>query len=472
MPAPLLAHLPSAKRMPDSLITRLLHHAQHTAQQQAVISARLRLDYAGLAAWVSAEAAAMRSKGICHASVVGLSCDDDVAHLVLSLAAIAVGARSCTLSPHDSDEQRDALITRAGVSHVFQHLATDGAAAAKPPTTSRPEVSGADLLFATSGTTGTAKLVLLRDSDLVAQAPRHVGSADERFVCIASMAHNFAKRHRLYCVAQGACNVFVDAQQELVTQLQALHANVLHVSAYQARELLALPDIGALSDIRLKLGGSHVPKALRDQLRAAITTSLQAGYGTTETGAIAFTEPDDSDAGETVGQPLPGIDVRITDADNNAVPRGETGDIAIRCNGMFREYDGNPALTAAKLVDGWFMTGDIGALDAAGRLQVAGRADDMFVFNSMNIVPQTLEASLCRFAGVADAAVVPRQSPVHGAIPVALLVSDGTLHLAALKRHMRDQAGLRAPRQYIVVERIPRNAAGKILRQAALEYVN
>jgi long-chain acyl-CoA synthetase len=458
--------------MDETLAGRLMRHARQSPSHEAVVTPRLRLSYAELATRVAAQARRLREAGVSRDAVVGIARTDDVQHLVLCLAAADVGAASCAIPSHDSERQRQDLLDRCGVT---QQLGPEVALRPDDPlgsSTARDLTAAADpaLLFSTSGTTGEPKIVRLHGADLVAQAPRHVQSPSERFACLATMEHNFARRHRLYCVAQGATNVFVDATPDrLVAQLQALAASVLHVSAFQAQELLALPGVEALSGIRLKLGGSHVPLALRQQLRRGITTNLQAGYGTTETGAIAFTDPGDEGAGESVGRPLPGIEVRVASPTGDALPGGERGELAIRCAGMFRGYHGRPELTATRLTDGWFRTGDVGHLDDEGRIHLCGRSDDMFVFNSVNIHPQDIESQLRQFPAVADAAVLPRRSPVHGDIPVALIVpaGDAQPNLQALRAFMRDRVGIRCPRQFIVVERIPRNAAGKIVRAEA-----
>lgn len=459
--------------MDETLVGRLMRHARQSPAREAVVTERLRLTYAGLASLVTAQAGRLRDAGVSRDAVVGIACPDDVQHLALCLAAMSVGATSCTIPSHEGDRQRREVADRCGVTHpVGPALAIrPDELPAAPAAPDRPDGSGdAAVLFSTSGTTGEPKLVRLHGTDLVAQAPRHVQSPSERFACLATMEHNFAKRHRLYCAAQGATNVFLGAAPErLVSQCRALAVSVMHVSAFQAQELLATPGVEALHGMRLKLGGSHVPLALRQQLRRGITAILQAGYGTTETGAIAFTDPDDADAGESVGRPLPGIEVRVISPAGDALPDGERGELAIRCAGMFRGYHGRPELTAARLKDGWFQTGDVGHLDQAGRIHLCGRADDMFVFNSVNIHPQDIEAQLRQFPAVADAAVLPRRSPVHGDIPVALIVPAGDPgpDLHALRLFMRERVGIRCPRQFIVVGRIPRNAAGKILRAEA-----
>lgn len=453
---------------------RLLRHAEQSPQRCAVVSRDVCLSYAELARAVAAQTGRLRNAGISGASVLGIECDDDARHLLLCLAAAHLGATSCTLPMHESPQQRGQVARSIGVTHVVgRDLAVDPAPSAQASRPSDPAISpmpGARLLFSTSGTTGEPKIVIHSCSSLVVQAPRHVVAPDERFACLASIEHNFSKRHRLYCVSQGATNVFLDpTPATIVSQCRTLGVTTLHVSAFQARELLALPGLGELPPMRLKLGGSHVPAELRERLREQVSEDLHCGYGTTETGAIAFTDPRDGDAGESVGQALPGIGIRVMNAAGEPVAAGERGEIAIRCEGMFLGYHARPEETAARLRGGWFHTGDAGHLDHRGRLHLGGRTDDMFVFNSMNIYPQDIEAQICRYPTVVDAAVLPKRSPVHGDIPVALVVfdRDAVPDLRDLNRFVRDLAGQRRPRQFTVVERIPRNAAGKILRTEA-----
>lgn len=476
--APDNIHCNNALPATDSLIERLLYHASNNPQHDAVITPKFVLSYEQLFQWTQRQARQFYNDGLSAESIIAIKCADDVQHLILCLASTYIGATSCTIPSHETDESQQATIKRCGA-----HLVVDETIGSDPTLDSvdlgesiaEEKTKTAKLLFSTSGTTGEPKLVVHQSCDLVAQAHRHVSSEQERFTCLASMEHNFAKRHRLYCVATGATNIFLNAEQEtLVEQCQSLHVNVMHVSAFQARELLAIPGIEALSGIRLKLGGSHVTTALRQQLRDEITPNLQAGYGTTETGAIGFTVPDDMNAGESVGQPLPGIEIRVVSTDRKTLDDGEQGELAIRCEGMFRGYLGKPDLTNERLIDGWFYTGDIGYLDQQQRIHLCGRADDMFVFNSMNIYPQDIESEICQFPGIIDAAVLPKPSSVHGNIPVALVVfnKETKPKLPKLKKFVQDRVGLRYPRQLIIVDEIPRNASGKIARKEILGLSN
>ncbi len=469
---------------PNSLIERLFHYEENNPAHEAVVTPTFTLSYAQLAQLVRAQVKAFNNAGISGNAIIGIKCADDIQHLVVCLATTHIGATSCTIPTYEAAQTQNSIISHCGVTHtVDEKIAVDPTSIEKRPQESRPlennansivvetPASEAQLLFSTSGTTGEPKLVIHHDSDLVAQAHRHIVSKQERFACLAPMEHNFAKRHRLYCVAAGATNVFLSAEPEsLVTQSQSLNVNVMHVSAFQAQELLAMPDISKLSNIRLKLGGSHVPLSLRQQLRDTITNNLQAGYGTTETGAIAFTDPNDLNAGESVGQSLPGIEIRVVTPERKPLGIGKRGELAVRCEGMFRGYLGKSDLAATRLGDGWFHTGDIGYLDSQQRIHLCGRSDDMFVFNSMNIYPQDIESEIRQYPGIIDAVVLPKKSSVHGNIPVALVVFAKHVkqHLPALKKFVQKRVGVRSPRQYIIVDEIPKNPSGKISRLKAM----
>lgn len=443
-----------------NLFARLEEHASTQPNKVAVTQLNGDLTYSQLLAKVEQLRETLEGEQVKPESVVGVSYNEDIQHLIDCLALDAIGATMFALGAHDSEAQQHALAERCGATHFLQDGKVIPALVAESVLNPADE---ARHLFTTSGTTGQPKLVIQPSSSLVAQAPRHVES-DNRFLCLASMEHNFARRHRLYCVAMGATNVFLENADELVSNCQQLGVNVLHVSAFQAQELLGVENCAALSGIKLKLGGSHVSASLREQLKSRITPNLYAGYGTTETGAIAFTDPADSGSGETVGRALAGLKIRIISDDGSIAAPNVEGEITIASDGLFTGYLGQPQLTDERLQQGWFHTGDIGVLDDDGRLTVCGRADDMFVFNSMNIFPQDLEACLCLHPDVVDAAVMPKRSEVHGDIPVALVRTTADANLRELKRYMREKAGARCPRQFVQVATIPRNAAGKIER--------
>lgn len=451
-----------------SVTMQLQKHSEIIADHDAIVTPDYCLSYRELAQLVALQVESFHGIGISRDSLVGIHSNDDVKHLVMCLAAMSIGATTYTVPSYERDIHIDEL-----KKHYRDIVEVDSAMAVEPAS-HRPGVprfedfsDGARILFATSGTTGKSKLVVHSSENIAIQAPRHVGSTEERFACLASIEHNFSKRHRLYCVAQGATNVFIPADKaSLVGQCQKLNVNVLHVSAFQAQELLAVDGIEKLKGIKLKLGGSHVPAGLRKKIRQTITPDLYTGYGTTETGAIGFANPEDSENTESVGVPLEGIEVRIRPFKASPQNIPLHGEILVKARGMFCGYLGQDELYQRRIMDGWFCTGDTGYLDDQGRMYLNGRSDDMFVFNSINIYPQQIEADLKGFSAVADAAVMSKQSDIHGNIPVAFIVwhKKTGFNLDDLKKYIHKKSGIRSPRQFIVLDEIPRNSSGKILR--------
>lgn len=454
-------------RATHGLVERVLAVAASDPARPALLSLDHECSYGALAERVGACCLALRHRGVQPGTTVAFQCADEFPHLTLSLALMALGCRQLAVASHESGQAGQSLALQAGASLFLQDGDAVELAAHSPasPASGAPANAGW-LYLSTSGTTGRPKVVMMQEQDLVAQAPRHILGPQERFACMASVEHNFAKRHRLYCLAMGATTVFLPTDRKrFVDACVSLGVTTLHVSVFQAQELLGLDQVARLHGIRLKLGGSHASHALRQALIEQVTPALYAGYGTTETGAIGFAEPDEH-ASASVGRPLPGLQVQIVDALRQPLPQGERGEVAVCGQGLFRGYLNEPELTRQRCEAGWFYTGDIGELDAKGRLTLSGRADDMFVFNSMNIYPQELEAVIREFPGVQIAAVFPRPSATHGGIPVALVESaDPALDLKALRRFVQQRVGLRCPRQFLRVHDIPRNSAGKIRRE-------
>jgi len=395
---------------PSSILARLQKHAKCSPDRDAIVTKDYLLSYADLYKAVIEQVDIFHNAGISRDTLVGINCSDDVEHIIMCLASLHIGATSYTVPSYEEGiSERELKIYFHSIREVNSDIALDPSHLGNSERTiAHPEADG-QILFPTSGTTGKSKLVIHSGVNIVAQAYRHISSIEERFACLASVEHNFSKRHRLYCIAQGATNIFLPSDIDyLVGQCRLLQVNVLHVSAYQAQQLLSINSIGILDGIKLKIGGSHVPASLREQIKKRITPQLYAGYGTTETGAIAFSSPTDAENIESVGIPLDGINVRIVHPEKTPQDDNKPGEIAIKCKGMFLGYLGKEDLYNSRVVDGWFYTGDIGYFDKQGRINLCGRSDDAFLFNSINIYPQELESDIQGFDSVGDASVIPK----------------------------------------------------------------
>ena len=176
---------------------------------------------------------------------------------------------------------------------------------------------------------------------------------------------------------------------------------------------------------------------------------------------------------ESVGIPAPWVELEIVDGDGRALPAGEVGELRVRSECMTHEYYGDPVATSRHFRNGWFYPGDLASLTAGGALCLHGRADDMMTLNSIKIFPAEIERVLEEHPGVKAAAAFARSSEAHGDIPVAAV----ELHAAAriggdeLMALRRERLGVRAPRKIIVVDALPRNAAGKILKHELIDLI-
>ena len=197
-----------------------------------------------------------------------------------------------------------------------------------------------------------------------------------------------------------------------------------------------------------------------------MTPLLYVRYAATECGAIAMAGPGEHDDDESVGTPLPGVDLTIVGEDDEPVPAGGTGHIRLRAPGMASGYLDGGEQTASRFRDGWFWPGDMGRFRDDGSLVVLGRQDDMMILNGLNIFPVEIERVLERHPAVSVAAALPIASRIHGNIPVAAveLKTGAKASAEELQDYAREHLALRSPRRVIVMEKLPRNSQGKLLR--------
>jgi acyl-CoA synthetase (AMP-forming)/AMP-acid ligase II len=205
-------------------------------------------------------------------------------------------------------------------------------------------------------------------------------------------------------------------------------------------------------------------------------------YGLTETSStIAVLTPEDHRAAQaaadvhtakrlaSVGQPVPGIEVQIRDADGNVLEPGETGELFVRGEQVSGRYTG-----VGSVLDecGWFATKDIAVSDEDGYLYIGGRSDDTIIRGGENIAPAELEDILIEHAHVRDVAVVGVEDPRWGEAIVAVVVPAPGVYPDAEK--LRDYVhsalrGSRTPDRVVFRDELPRNATGKVLRREIAE---
>jgi malonyl-CoA/methylmalonyl-CoA synthetase len=188
-------------------------------------------------------------------------------------------------------------------------------------------------------------------------------------------------------------------------------------------------------------------------------------YGMSETMINTSNPLDGQRLPGTVGYPLPGVEARIAADDGSVVEPGQVGTIEVRGPNVFAGYWRMPEKTAEEFrADGYFVTGDLGTMDADGRITIVGRSKDLVISGGYNVYPKEIERLLDELPGVVESAVIGVPHPDFGEGVVALLVTDGRdVDVAAVAAALDGRlARFKQPKAVVCLESLPRNAMGKV----------
>jgi malonyl-CoA/methylmalonyl-CoA synthetase len=333
----------------------------------------------------------------------------------------------------------------------------------------------------TSGTTGRSKGAMLTQGNLLSNA--EVLTAHWRFTRNDVLLHQLPifHTHGLFvatnvCLIAGCAMRFYPGFDVAALIRDMPHATALMgVPTFYTR-LLDDPRFtrDLTSGMRLFISGSAPLLAETHVLFEHRTGHrILERYGMTETNMNTSNPYDGTRRAGTVGQPLPGVDLKITDASGAVVAPGEIGQIEVRGPNVFKGYWQMPEKTAEELrPDGFFITGDLGVQDADGYVTIVGRNKDLIISGGFNIYPKELELALDDAPGVLESAVIGVPHPDFGETPVGVLVArpgmvvDTEDVLAGLRVVL---ARYKQPRALVVVEELPRNTMGKVQKNVLRE---
>jgi malonyl-CoA/methylmalonyl-CoA synthetase len=322
------------------------------------------------------------------------------------------------------------------------------------------------LIIFTSGTTGKPKGVPLSHGNLLASA--HAvrlawrWTPDDTLALCLPLFHVHGLGVGLHgTLVAGAGAVLMPKFEP--SAIAASGASLFFGVPTMYHRLAESSSLPVLSSLRLAVSGSApLPAELHEAIRAGSGQVVLERYGMTETIMLVSNPYDGERRPGTVGFPLPGVELRLE-------PReGGTAEIQVRGPNVIAGYLDNPAATAeAYTSDGWFRTGDLGTFDADGYLSISGRAKELIITGGYNVYPREVEELLRTHPGIADAAIVGIPSPQWGETVAAFVVpaSSASLRPSELDSWCEERlVAYKRPREWHVVESIPRNAMGKILR--------
>ena len=239
--------------------------------------------------------------------------------------------------------------------------------------------------------------------------------------------------------------------------------------------LLAEPGFTRESAAHMRLFVSGSAPLLAETHRAfdaRVGSRILERYGMTETNMNTSNPLDGDRRAGTVGTALPGIEVRVADADGRDVPRDEIGTVEVRGPNVFLGYWGMPEKTAEEMrPDGFFITGDLGQMSADGYLTIVGRSKDLVISGGLNVYPKEVEEAIDLLPGVAESAVIGVPHPDLGEAVVAVVAREpgADPNPEAILGGLGDLAGFKRPKTVVIVDELPRNTMGKVQKAALRE---
>ena len=235
----------------------------------------------------------------------------------------------------------------------------------------------------------------------------------------------------------------------------------------------------AAANVRLFVSGSAPLLAeTYDQWREVTGHAILERYGMTETNMNTSNPYDGDRRAGTVGFPLPGVEVIVTDSDTSEqLPQGEIGMIEVRGPNVFAGYWQMPEKTAEELREnGFFITGDLGRIDEQGYVHIVGRGKDLIISGGYNVYPKEIELLIDDVPGVNESAVIGVSHPDFGEGVVAVVVPEAGADVTpdAVKAAISaDLARFKQPKRVVIVDELPRNTMGKVQKKELREtYAN
>jgi len=405
-----------------------------------------------------------------HADVRAAIADEAlVAEDASALASLDPKAPSTGRTVVDASMRRPAHVP-AGVVAWSDALDDDDSAMQVP----REHDDLADILY-TSGTTGNPKGVGVRFSN-ASMVPGSEPSWNGGKWLVASPMFTFAGLSFVYNPMKLGMSAVYQPRFEAGRWLEVVEEErpvAVFLVPAMAQLLLDHPRFPTadLSSIQIcSVGSAPLAPTVLESLQERMPDALVSNnYGMTEAGAAYCIMPKGEAVRRpgSVGMPAPPAEVRCVDDAGDEVPRGEIGQILLRLPGRPREYFGDPAASAATWVDGWLRTGDLGRLDEDGYLYIVGRSKDVIIRGGNNIHAADVEHTIVSHDDVLEAAVVGAPHPVLGedlaafVVPrVGRVIDTDSLRAYCLKM----LADYKVPRRWYVVDELPRNATGKVLK--------
>lgn len=496
----------------NSLLQMLYESATQAADHPAIICGTRLVRYGELVGEIERLARGLGSLGVATGDRVAIVQPNAPEFVTTFFAVTALGAVAVPLNPAFQGEElasvfRDCRV-RVIVSHTSQAaLCASGVAGWNPSvpivTTggTRPDMPSFSALVAehpagplpaqardidavyqySSGSTGRPKRVPRTHSALVAEATNVAATTGlgptDRIFCAIPLFHTHGQGNCMLAAMRAGATLVIleDPNPFLLHRLRALEVlsheriTVFPGVPFVFRLLADVSGQADLSALRLCYSaGTTLPAETQSAFQARYGVVVRQLYGCTEAGAIAINlDPDFASTSASVGFPIQGVDVRIVDEARQPLPAEAVGEIAIRTSAMTRGYHGQDELNREVFQDGFFYTGDLGRVDAAGRLWITGRKRLFIEVAGNKVDPVEVEDVLAGHPMVREVVVVGVASGVSGEETIkAVIVSAGPVDAKELLQYCQERlARYKVPLLVEFRDELPKSPLGKVLRK-------
>jgi long-chain acyl-CoA synthetase len=485
----------------------------HPGDAVALISRGRSTDYATLRDQVAAYAGGLTSLGLEPGDRLGIVAGTNWYFVATYLAALHAGLVAVPLNPIDPAPALQRELAAVGARAVFvgpagrpsfdgvdiaavptlEHIVAteghqhDGAvllddllAHEAIPVVERADTDVAALIF-TSGTAGSPKAAMLTHGNLrsnleqTAEHPGRAMQADDVILGVLPLFHIFGLNVALGGALHAGAAILLIERFDPASALEAIgrhRVTVVTGAPTMWATWAQLPDAdpAAFTTVRLAASGaSRLDQSVAEAMAQRFGVTVTEGYGLTEASPVVTTSVGVDSKPGSIGVPLPGVEVRLVDADGDDVLVGDPGEIWVRGPNVFAGYWEDPDASAVALTaDGWLRTGDIAVVDDDGLLYIVDRAKDLIIVSGFNVYPAEVEEVLLEHPGVGAAAVVGVAHPHTGeAVKAYVVVADGrSFEEDEIISFCADRlARYKCPSKVMFVEEIPTGLAGKVLRR-------
>jgi long-chain acyl-CoA synthetase len=483
----------------------------HDADTVALISRGRPTTYGELRDQVARFRGGLAAAGVTSGDRVALLCANGPTFVIAYLAAVGLGAAVTPLNPMSPARELAAELAAVGAAAAvvdqvgegsWATLTGDGSAPSVRTVVASGPIAGAvtvdealradplpavdvepdhlAVLMFTSGTAGAPRAAMLSHRNLRSNidhaqtSPGHICAGDVVYG-VLPMFHIFGLNVVLgVSLAVGATVVLVQRfdPSTAIDTIRDRQVTVVPGAPPMWTDFARLPDVpaDAFASVRLALtGAAKMPTDAIDMLRARFGLELAEGYGLTEASPVVSSSAGLPIRPGSVGRVVDGVEVRLVDEDGDDALEGDAGEVWVRGPNVFMGYLDDPEATAKVLTpDGWLRTGDVATVDEDGYLYLVDRVKDLIIVSGFNVYPAEVEDVLLEHPGVAEAGVIGVAHPHTGEAVKAYVVACPGVDLdeEALVEFCHERlARYKCPGKVLVVDELPRNVSGKLLRR-------